>query len=378
MSTDHTYESANLKELQVLQYASDLAAIVSGGPWYVPLIEIHPTDYCNLHCDYCTFKNSQRRNVLPIDAIETICGLHPKVIVISGGGEPTLYRSNQHTLDDLILLLRENLPDVKIGLKTNGQLALKGKSLNVLEKIRISINAGTGGTLKRVCGGDFERCLESFVYYLEQNVKEVSIGYLFNDDNIEEIPIFLRRLKEIQASAGEKFSQRVSIQFRPTCKLSSCRCHADNFQDYPIMVSDTAAAWRTRVEEIRDDLFSDPELLPVLACTNLNRREFFDYSANNAGFGNCYLSLVQMYIRANGNVFPCCQMAASETGSFGNILKDSIAEIKERQKAFWLSPNLCKNPEYCCQLVSRKNVLLENSLLNPEKQWGNIPYSVFI
>lgn len=378
MKVNCTYESANLKDLQVLQYAPDMAAILSGERWYVPLIEIHPTDYCNLHCDYCTFKNSQRRDVLPIDVVQTICKLKPKVIVISGGGEPTLYRCNKYTLNNLILLLKEKIPDVKIGLKTNGQLALKGKSLEVLEKIRISINAGTSGTLDRVCGGDFEKCLESFVYYLDQNVKEVSIGYLFNDDNVKEIPLFLRRLREIQVSIGEKFNRCVNIQFRPTCKLLSCRCHSDNFRDYPIMVSDTTSEWKSCIEMIKNDLFTDPELVSILECTNLSKKELFDYSANYASFENCYLSLVQMYVRANGNIFPCCQMASSESGSFGNILRDSIEDIRNCQKTFWLSSNSCKDPDYCCQLVSRKNVLLESSLLDLEKQWDNIPYSVFI
>ena len=378
MNVSNIYESANLKDLQVLQYAPDMASILSGERWYVPLIEIHPTDYCNLHCDYCTFKNSQRRDVLPIDVVRSICELKPKVIVISGGGEPTLYRYNKYTLNDLILLLKEKIPDVKIGLKTNGQLALKGKSLEALDKIRISINAGTDETLHRACGGNLEKCLESFVYYLDQNVKEVSIGYLFNDDNIKEIPLFLRRLRQIQVSVGEKFSKRVSIQFRPTCKLMSCRCHADNFRDYPIMVSDTTDVWKSCIEAIKNDLFSDPELASLLECTNLNREELFDYSANSIGFENCYLSLVQMYIRADGNVYPCCQMASSESGSFGNILKDSIEDIRRRQEAFGLSPNLCKSADYCCQLVSRKNVLLEKSLLDPGKKWDNIPYAVFI
>lgn len=378
MNASFKYEGSNLKDLEVLQYAPDMAAILSGERWYVPLIEIHPTDYCNLHCDYCTFKNSQNRDVLPIDVVQTICELNPKVIVVSGGGEPTLYRYNKHTLNDLILLLREKIPDVKIGLKTNGQIALKGESLKVLEKIRISINAGTGETLSRVCGGSFEKCLETFVYYLNQGVKEVSIGYLFNDDNVKEIPLFLHRLSEIQASIGKKFNRCVNIQFRPTCKLLSCRCHSENFRDYSIMVSDTTSAWKLCVETIKNDLFSDPQLLPILECTNLGRRDLFDYSANNASFGNCYLSLVQMYIRANGNVFPCCQMASSESGSFGNILQNSAEEIRNSQKTFWFLPNSCKNPNYCCKLVSRKNVLLENSLMDIEKQWVNIPYSVFI
>lgn len=372
------YESANLKDLQILQYAADLAAILSGERWYVPLIEIHPTDYCNLRCNYCTFKNSQHRDVLPIGAVQAIQELNPKVIVISGGGEPTLYKYNNYALNDLILLLREKIPDVRIGLKTNGQLALKGKSLEALEKIRISINAGTEDTLNRVCGGNLEKCLDSFVYYLNQNVKEVSIGYLFNDDNVKEIPLFLRSLKEIQASMGEEFRKRVSIQFRPTCKLSSCRCRSANFKEYPIMVSDTTDMWKSNIETIKNDIFADPELVPILECTNLEKRELFDYLANRTSFENCYLSFVQMYIRANGNVFPCCQMASSESGSFGNILRDSIEDIKTHQKTFWLSSNRCKNPEDCCQLVSRKNVLLEKSLSAPEKQRDHIPYAVFI
>lgn len=132
------------------------------------------------------------------------------------------------------------------------------------------------------------------------------------------------------------------------------------------------------IETIKNDLFSDSELLPILECTNLGQRELFDYSANNVSFTNCYLSLVQMYIRANGDIYPCCQMASSESGSFGNIFQDSILDIKNKQRSFWLLPNLCKNPNYCCQLVSRKIVLLEKSLLDSEKQWVNIPYSVFI
>jgi radical SAM protein with 4Fe4S-binding SPASM domain len=61
----------------------------------VPLmIEIEPTDTCNLRCKMChvTYRHSEVRNSLPLSLLEKLDGLNGAYVAIGSGFEPTVYR----------------------------------------------------------------------------------------------------------------------------------------------------------------------------------------------------------------------------------------------------------------------------------------------
>lgn len=247
-----------------------------------------------------------------------------------------------------------------------------------LDRIRISINAGTAKTFHKTMGGSFEKCFDTLAYYINEGVPHVSVGYLFNDDNLCEIPDFLYRIQKLKNQVGDRFDGCVDIQFRPTCKVASCNCGSSNYTSSPIMVSDTTTHWTEQIAQLKDWLLSNPVSTGVLKCTNLNEENFFDYRANTAPFGNCYLSLIQMYIRANGDIYSCCQLASSQEGAIGNLLKDSVDAVRKNQQMFWNKSGGCKSTSYCCKLVSKKNILLEEAVNNPGIGLKQLPYSIFV
>ena len=71
------------------------------------MIEIEPTDTCNLRCKMChvTYRNSEVRNSLPLGLLEKLVGFNGAYVAIGSGFEPTVYR---HFVPLLKILSRMN------------------------------------------------------------------------------------------------------------------------------------------------------------------------------------------------------------------------------------------------------------------------------
>lgn len=109
------------------------------------VLHIMPTEICNLRCVFCSVAQrgceGKTYPDLTLDQIKHVVnnlkknGL--KAIILSGGGEPTLYPQ----INELISFLKSE--DLEIGMITNGTLLathLSDESLNSFTWIRISIN----------------------------------------------------------------------------------------------------------------------------------------------------------------------------------------------------------------------------------------------
>lgn len=105
-------------------------------------VSFFPTNFCNLNCEYCCFKNTVRtEEELSFEdfkiAIDTLVKYGTRAIEISGGGEPLMW----HNFDEAINYAYSK--QLKISLITNGIL-LPTKSEDVLKKfnwIRVSIQS---------------------------------------------------------------------------------------------------------------------------------------------------------------------------------------------------------------------------------------------
>ncbi len=105
-------------------------------------LSIAPTSRCNLKCSFCS--NVNRDTHEDLDIRECISFVHElrnmglKAVVITGGGDPTLYRD----VNDLIQYCHQI--GLKVGMITNGILLkekVSAECLNVLTWVRISMNA---------------------------------------------------------------------------------------------------------------------------------------------------------------------------------------------------------------------------------------------
>lgn len=105
------------------------------------VLHIMPTSVCNLKCKFCSVKDRVTKEILDLDkvikpTVDELTKRGLKAVIISGGGEPTLYPK----FEELINYLKSK--NLEIGLITNGTLLTKYDN-SLWEKfswIRISIN----------------------------------------------------------------------------------------------------------------------------------------------------------------------------------------------------------------------------------------------
>ncbi len=107
-------------------------------------MEFHPTDICNLSCDGCTY----RHDIAPPPAIsypfkwiKNINLLKPKSMVVIGGGEPTLYKEGENNFLKLTNEIKAIVPDISMGLITNGTYMPEGNWAINFDWMRISLDA---------------------------------------------------------------------------------------------------------------------------------------------------------------------------------------------------------------------------------------------
>lgn len=108
---------------------------------YPVVLHIMPTEKCNLKCTFCSVANRKALPDLPFDLIKSVIdesterGL--KAVILSGGGDPTLYPD----INKLLTYLYDQ--DLQVGMITNGlQLSEKINNdlLSKLTWMRISLN----------------------------------------------------------------------------------------------------------------------------------------------------------------------------------------------------------------------------------------------
>jgi MoaA/NifB/PqqE/SkfB family radical SAM enzyme len=103
-------------------------------------IQLAPTDKCNLNCVFCSVKNREMKELTLEEVQGTLISfrlLNAKTVEITGGGDPTMYKYINETIECA------NGLGYQIGLISNG-VALKNIKRENLEKLtwlRISLNS---------------------------------------------------------------------------------------------------------------------------------------------------------------------------------------------------------------------------------------------
>jgi pyruvate-formate lyase-activating enzyme len=194
---------------------------------------ISPTAKCNLNCKYCSVSNREKGEEIPLStALKYIIELKKrglKAVVLTGGGEPTLYKD----LDLLIYILKDYF-DLKVGLITNGTTDnLDYKVVRSLDWVRISWNGkkikfptnNVRGTLgmSYIWDGQEEQWDN-----LENVGRKIGSEYIrvlpdCNSDNIEELH---ERLSNISKKYG------FMHQHKTPSKSEGNICHQSYFRPY--------------------------------------------------------------------------------------------------------------------------------------------------
>jgi len=332
----------------------------------VGLVEFHPTNKCNLKCSYCTY-DDRNTEVFSFSEIDRIINLNPKALLIAGGGEPTVYSSEGKKFSDLIDYIKEKLPDVEIGLITNGVFLPPGNWQRHISWIRLSVDASDAETLKFLKGtNQIDKILDNLVSYLKSPIPYVGAGFVFNGFNIRQSAEFASKLYHYAKERVENRQlKKLNIQYRPTCPTPECSACPSEF--YAKIKRDDKIFYK---EVVRDREIEKFEAMRkedegkdafVTKQTNYLKIKRGIKSRDGLNFNKCYITLAKWIITANGVIYPCVMKAHQFKKSMGNILEDDIKDIiKKQQSYFNLEEGFCKGFDDCCSVTCEVNHIAEN------------------
>jgi MoaA/NifB/PqqE/SkfB family radical SAM enzyme len=339
----------------------------------IGVVELHPTDQCDLKCIYCTygthFKNDQNNLLIgqsfAYEKLPAIIQIKPKVIVFAGGGEPLLYNYKGRRFNDIVDFFKQEAPEIKLGLITNGTHIPDETCLEKLEWVRVSVDAVDKDAFNILKGGEFEKRLQSIINYAVSPIKNVGIGFLYNRFNLKQIPNFIKEMYyTIIGELGDEYLSKINIQFRPTCPIESCGCPSDNYQNSILMTPDNQHWWKELLKEIQDTInsFNKYKKLAQFVSEQTNLSDVITEikGKRTLTFNNCYISILRWTIRANGNIYPCVIKASNENASIGNIGEDSLDELFNNEKKFFtFETGYCTGSNECCRIGGVLNELVE-------------------
>jgi MoaA/NifB/PqqE/SkfB family radical SAM enzyme len=170
-----------------LYYDKVKEAIKEG--WTLPVTcEIDLSNDCCLDCSFCIYKQYHDSEIMSIVTYEKIlkdlkdCGI--RSITFTGGGEPLMHpRINE--------IIKMAGGFFKLGLITNGVLLDKIDThlLSRFDFIRVSLNAGTRETYKKISGFDYYDRVIRNIEFAKKHTKQLGISFVVTDDNIQEISL---------------------------------------------------------------------------------------------------------------------------------------------------------------------------------------------
>jgi len=207
---------------------------------------ISPTGLCNLNCSYCSVKKRKTQNVIELnvikDYIDKLITRGLKAVIITGGGEPTLYAQ----FNELVSWLKYD-KKLNVGLITNGTLTDRIEDWKVFSWVRISINKFSGWKEKisiplgdiderTVIGcsyintGELEKDLND-IKYVADKINATYVRVLPNCLlNQEEIMIEHQKIEEIfvRNNVQNLFFHQFKIHKNPAVNV----CHQSYFRPY--------------------------------------------------------------------------------------------------------------------------------------------------
>jgi MoaA/NifB/PqqE/SkfB family radical SAM enzyme len=289
-------------------------------------MEFHPSDVCNLACCDCTYghDDSTRKPSpinFPFQEIRKIAQMKPRSMVIIGGGEPTLYKSENKGFQEMIKEICNNNPGIVLALVTNGTHKPPGDWPSRLSWIRVSLDAASVDTYSAFRGKPlFHRVLQNFLSYLDHDVGYVGISFLFARSNIHDYASVARLIFDLVKAEKPNALRKVNIQYRPLRR--------DPYRyDEPFTQAVTEEQIRRVTGQIRELADSSHEMKAFLR-DQTNIPAILGGNAHPPHeFSRCYYSQTFRIVRANGDLRPCFIRVSEPDFVLGNICTDHLETI---------------------------------------------------
>jgi MoaA/NifB/PqqE/SkfB family radical SAM enzyme len=289
-------------------------------------MEFHPSDVCNLTCRGCTYGHDDPElKPLPINypfaEIHKIAQLCPRSMVIIGGGEPTLYRSDNSRFQEMVEEVSHTNPEIQLALVTNGTYKPPGDWPNRFSWIRISLDAATADTYGNFRGKPlFGRVIQNYLNYLDDKVHYVGVSFLFARSNVHEYAAVARFIFDLVKAEKPHALHKVNIQYRPLRR--------DPYRyDRPFTEAITPEQVERAIREVRELADSSPAMKNFLR----NQTNITAILGGNShpphAFARCYYSQTFHIVRANGDLRPCFIRVNEPDFILGNIKDDPLETI---------------------------------------------------
>lgn len=289
-------------------------------------MEFHPSDVCNLTCCGCTYGHDdpERKPLsvnFPFQEIKKIAQLKPKSMVIIGGGEPALYRSEGYRFQEMVEEICHTNSGITLALVTNGTYKPPGDWPNKFSWIRVSLDAATEETYSAFRGKPmFNRVIQNYLSYLDYDIKYVGISFLFGRSNIHDYAAVARFVFELVKKEKPQALHKVNIQYRPLRR--DPYLYAQSFTQ-----AVTLDQIRKAVSEVRELADSSQEMKAFLR----NQTNITAILGGNVHppheFSRCYYSQTFRIVRANGDLRPCFIRVSEPDFILGNICTDTLETI---------------------------------------------------
>ena len=228
--------------------------------------------------------------------------------------------------------------------------------------IRVSLNAGSPEVEKITTGvDDFELIIQNIKTLLEKkwlkhSSVDVSIGYVVNVVNVNDIMSLVRRLRNIEKELEYKYGNEqflYTVQIRPVSNYESSKQYnmkniqavieylRTNFDDSYVeefnkfMFEDTQCSARTL--KLALDIITN-QAMPFLAQEKSRisiiypQEKYLDIALiKNKPYPQCDVCPWFAFIWTDGTVYPCVEWAGSPGFEIGNIFNESLKDIVEGQ-----------------------------------------------
>lgn len=332
---------------KILNHPKIIRALLENRDPFPVSCEIDPSNLCNHACHWCYFGDSRKVRKANLDKgvlfklIDELAAGKTRSITFTGGGEPLL---NPATIE---AIMRARKKGIRVGLVTNGGLLDQEKNkiiVSCCDFVRISLDATDTVSHMRLHrprnrqADNFEKILENLrrlVILRRKFNKDITIGvgFLIHKENYKELPGLAKRLKKI----GIDY-----LQIRPI-----------------VMPQDNSLTriWMKAFRHVQKTIsFSDKKfhVFPI----DYRYHEMINQGRN---YQCCHTHKLLAVVGADGNVYMCSLFRGNSKFSFGNLYKQSFAQIwrGERRRAIMRSLDIRRCPP--CR-YNRYNEILEYML----------------
>lgn len=326
----------------------DRIATLRAGRDIVPThMQLIISDLCNQNCHFCAYRMSggfstenfadEHGNRNPARFIPTAkakqilddcAALGVGAIEFTGGGEPTVHK------DHIEIIGHAQSLGLQTGLVTNGVLLCDHPVFHNLDWLRISLDAGTAETYRRIRDSKaWPKVMANLKLAAGLKKPYVGAGFVVTRENYREIVDACRIVKD----AGIPY-MRLSAMF------------SESGADYYDGISWAIRVLRTEANRLEDNKFK---------VVDFFADRVGDLDQGRPEYKFCGEQQFVLYIGGDQKVYTCCTNAYTTHGEIGDLRKQSFADWLGSHRRYDFDARSCHH----CQFNEKNQAI--NFLLDP-------------